>query len=150
METRIHEFIRDHHVLTLATCSGEGPWVCSCFYAWVEEEGCFVFTSDKNTRHIQEIEKDSRVAGTVHLETETVGKIRGVQFIGRVFEPLGTGKKKYRKIYLKRFPYAILVKTPLWILRVESLKMTDNRLGFGKKLFWERDKDAGVGEPVTV
>lgn len=148
METRIHDFIREHHVLSLATGSGEGPWVCSCFYAWVEEEGCFIFTSDKNTRHILDIEKDRRAAGAVHLETEAVGKIRGVQFSGRVYEPLGAGKKKYRKVYLKRFPYAVLVQSTVWVLRVETLKMTDNRLGFGKKLIWEREKDATIKEPV--
>ena len=39
---------------------------------------------------------------------------------------------------LKKFPYAVLMKTTLWILEIEYIKMTDNRLGFGKKLIWEK------------
>jgi hypothetical protein len=30
------------------------------------------------------------------------------------------------------------MNTTLWKLRVDYAKMTDNRLGFGKKLIWER------------
>jgi uncharacterized protein YhbP (UPF0306 family) len=30
--------------------------------------------------------------------------------------------------------------TTLWILSIDYLKMTDNRLGFGKKLLWEKVK----------
>ena len=43
-----------------------------------------------------------------------------------------------RHSYLKRFPYAALMKTSLWILELERVKFTDNRLGFGNKLHWER------------
>ena len=45
----------------------------------------------------------------------------------------------YRKAhtsYLKRFPFAILSNTKLWTIRLIGIKMTDNRLGFGKKLYW--------------
>jgi uncharacterized protein YhbP (UPF0306 family) len=45
---------------------------------------------------------------------------------------------KLKKAYLKRFPYAIFANTNLWILKINYLKMTDNRLGFGKKLIWQK------------
>jgi uncharacterized protein len=35
-----------------------------------------------------------------------------------------------------RFPVAALMDTRLWIVRLTFIKMTDNRLGFGKKLIW--------------
>jgi len=43
-----------------------------------------------------------------------------------------------RKAYLKRFPFALALKLDLWILHIDYIKMTDNRLGFGKKLEWRR------------
>jgi uncharacterized protein YhbP (UPF0306 family) len=45
---------------------------------------------------------------------------------------------KAKSAYLKRFPYAALMNTSLWIVDVSYIKMTDNRMGFGKKLIWEK------------
>lgn len=138
-ESRITDFIRQHHVLTLATSINNQPWCANCFYAWIEEESAFVFTSDSGTKHIKDLSEGNIVAGTVVLETEAVGKIRGIQFRGQLSEPEEDLVKISKKIYLKRFPFAILMKTKLWILKVDYMKMTDNRLGFGKKLIWERN-----------
>jgi uncharacterized protein YhbP (UPF0306 family) len=44
-----------------------------------------------------------------------------------------------RAAYLKRFPYAIATKLDLWVLELEYVKMTDNRLGFGTKLEWRKE-----------
>ena len=137
-EKRITDFIQEHHVLTLATCSEEKPWCANCFYIYLPEENCFVFTSDENTRHAGEAEKNPEVAGSIVLETETVGKIQGIQFSGAMGRPAKDLKLKAKKLYLKRFPYAILMKTTLWVLYPDYIKMTDNRLGFGKKLIWEK------------
>ncbi len=136
-EKRVVEFINQHHVLTLATCVENNPWCANCFYIYLEEENCFVFTSDDNTRHVQDVLTNSTVAGSVVLETNTVGKIRGIQFRGIMERPGKELLKKAKKAYLKRFPYAVLMKTSLWIVTPNYIKMTDNRLGFGKKLIWE-------------
>ena len=53
-------------------------------------------------------------------------------------EPKEQLLKKCRKKYLKRFPYAVLMKTQLWIVELTFVKFTDNRLGFGKKIIWEK------------
>jgi uncharacterized protein YhbP (UPF0306 family) len=71
------------------------------------------------------------------LETKTIGKIQGTQIIGEIEEAEGERLKNAKKAYLKEFPYAILKSTKLWILNISYIKMTDNRLGFGKKLIWE-------------
>ncbi|MCF8378861.1 MAG: pyridoxamine 5'-phosphate oxidase family protein [Bacteroidales bacterium] len=140
LNPRITEFLHKHHVLTLATCSDNLPWCANCFYVWIEEEAGFVFTSDDTTKHIQDLLQGNNVAGSVVLETETIGKIRGIQFRGRLSKPEGELAKRSKKSYLKRFPYAMLMQTNIWLLEVDYIKMTDNRLGFGKKLIWERGK----------
>jgi uncharacterized protein YhbP (UPF0306 family) len=96
------------------------------------------FTSDKNTRHIIEAIVNPVVAGSIVLETETVGKIQGLQFCGKMIEPSGKLKSKAITAYIKRFPYAILSNTPVLLIEVTYTKFTDNRLGFGKKLIWEK------------
>lgn len=137
-EKRIVEFIGQHHVLTLATSNNNQAWCANCFYTYLEKENCFVFTSDDTTKHIQDVNENNLVAGSVVLETSTVGKIRGIQFRGTMEKPTDELEKTAKKAYLKKFPFAVLMKTSLWVLHPDYIKMTDNRLGFGKKLIWEK------------
>lgn len=137
-EQRVIDFIKEHHVLTLATSINNQPYCANCFYAYLEDENAFVFTSDMDTRHIKDALEQNYVAGSVVLETKVVGKIQGIQFNGNLYKPENELLKKAKKSYLKRFPVAALMKTTLWVLDLTFIKMTDNRLGFGKKLIWEK------------
>jgi uncharacterized protein len=138
IETRIIKFFRKHHVLTVATSSGQEPWCANCFYVYLEEENSLVFTTDTDTRHGKEFLENPLVAGSVVLETMRLGKIQGIQFQGVVSVPEGELLSKAKWAYLKKFPPAVLMDTHLWILKLTLIKMTDNRLGFGKKLIWEK------------
>lgn len=162
---KISDFLRKHHLATLATSSNNTPWVAHCFYAFLEKEMCLVFTTDSKTRHGKEMIENSQVSVGIAWETKIVGQIRGAQCSGQVlkvekskgengkmvkgdlftplpFHPFTLSPFSLfpaaKAAYLKRFPYAVLMKTELWILVIDSIKYTDNRLGFGKKLFWER------------
>ncbi len=136
VDERIVRFFRKHHVLTIATSVNNEPWCASCFYAYLPDENTLVFTSDLKTRHGKEFSKNQTVAGTVVLETNIIGKIRGIQFQGLVSEPAGEMAEKSKTVYLKRFPVAMLMETHLWMVKLTFIKYTDNRLGFGKKLIW--------------
>lgn len=136
VDSRIIKFFRKHHVLTISTAEDNEPWCANCFYVYLEEENALVFTTDSDTRHGKEFVKNPIVAGSVVLETMVIGRIRGIQFQGVVSEPDGEMLSKAKRAYLKRFPPAVLMDTHLWIVRLTLIKMTDNRLGFGKKLLW--------------
>ena len=145
MEERIEEFIGEHHLLTFAAAGGADIWCASAFYAWCPKEQAFIITSDGSTRHIRlALESgNGEIAGNIALETESVGLIRGLQFKARLIQAGDGGFfGKYRTLYLKRFPYAVLKGGEVWILKVMEAKFTDNRLCFGKKLYWRRgDED---------
>ncbi|MDR1583707.1 MAG: pyridoxamine 5'-phosphate oxidase family protein [Prevotellaceae bacterium] len=138
-ESYVIEFIKKHHVLTLATCLDSIPYCSNMFYTLLEKEFCLVFTSGKETRHIIETLQNPVVAGSIVLETETVGKIQGLQFCGKMMEVSGKLKTKAITAYLKRFPYAVLSGTPVWVVEITYTKFTDNRLGFGKKIIWTKN-----------
>jgi len=140
-DARIIEFIKDHHVLTIATVANSRPWCSHCFYAFDENEMCLIFTSDSDTRHSIEWSENEHVAGGIVLETSIVGKIQGIQFQGIMSEPNGDLKSKVQLVYLKRFPFAVLMNTQLWVIHLNFIKMTDNRLGFGKKIIWKREEE---------
>lgn len=139
-DERIIKFIHKHHVLTLATSCKGIPYCSNCFYTYSEDDNVFIFSSDRDTKHIQDLQCGNYVAASVVLETNTVGKIQGLQINGTLSEPTGELAKKAKKHYLKRFPFARLMETTLWTLRPDYIKMTDNRLGFGKKLIWENQE----------
>jgi uncharacterized protein len=138
VDRRVVKFLRKHHVLTIATTVENEPWCASCFYVYLEEENALVFTTDIDTRHGKEFLKNPLVAGSVVLETLIVSKIRGIQFQGIISEPGGELLSKAKWAYLKKFPPAVLMNTHLWIVNLTLIKMTDNRLGFGKKLIWNK------------
>jgi hypothetical protein len=137
IDKRIIKFFRKHHVLTIATSVNNEPWCANCYYVYLEDENSLIFTTDKSTRHGEEFLKNPLVAGSVVLETMVIGKIRGIQFQGIVAEAEGEMLKKATRAYIKRFPVAALMDTHLWVVKLTGIKMTDNRLGFGKKLIWK-------------
>ena len=138
IDKRIQKFIQEHHILTIATSNNNNPYCATCFYIFLEDLNMFVFTSDENTKHINDIKKQKSVAGAIALETKIIGKIRGIQFTGIIKKLKGEEQKTAKRAYLKAFPYAILMQTHLWGVEVDFIKMTDNRLGFGKKIIWKK------------
>ena len=131
---KITSFLTKHHVLTLATTDGSELSACSLFYAYSMKENSFVVASSDDTLHIHNIEKNNHIAGNILLETKTIGKIQGVQFRG-VFVALNDSG--LHDLYFENFPYAKIMNPKLWKIKVEYFKMTDNSLGFGKKIIWQ-------------
>jgi uncharacterized protein len=132
---KIIHFFEEHHVLTLATTVDNQPYCANCFYVF-DGDHSLIFASEHKTKHIQDAVANPLVAASIVLETCTVGKIQGIQLCGRLIELSGEELSHAKKKYLKAFPYAVLKQTPLWALKLSYAKMTDNRLGFGKKLIW--------------
>jgi uncharacterized protein YhbP (UPF0306 family) len=138
LDPKIVEFIKEHHVLTLATSRNNEPYCANCFYAYIESKNVFVFTSDLETKHVKDFEFQNKVAASIVLETSIIGKIQGLQITGKVELPKEIEKSEIQKAYLKKYPFAVIMKTHLWVLTPDFYKFTDNRLGFGKKVFWQK------------
>ena len=137
IDERITKFIRKHHVLTLATVGGDNlPYVANCFYAYDTKRGKIIFTSDLTTRHGKEMELQPRVALSIVRETRIVGCVEGIQIEGIAKR----GSEEARTSYIKRFPYAAVAPLTLWGVTPTMMKLTDNKLGFGKKLIWQSEE----------
>jgi uncharacterized protein YhbP (UPF0306 family) len=138
LDERVVRFLKKHHVLTLATVAEGQAHCANLFYAWMEPEQAFVFTSSLTTKHAADALANSEVAGSVVLESRTVGKLQGLQLRGVMYRPTGEALRRAKARYLKRFPYAAVADLELWLLELRWAKMTDNTLGFGQKIIWER------------
>ncbi|MBQ5701451.1 MAG: pyridoxamine 5'-phosphate oxidase family protein [Alistipes sp.] len=134
-EKKITSFIARHHVLTLATATADGmPYCAACFYAYDKERNVIVFTTDDTTTHGQQMIANANVACAINLETRVVGKVQGLQVCGVVRR----GDEQDKSTYIKRFPYAAVAPLNIWAIEPSFMKLTDNTLGFGKKLIWKR------------
>lgn len=140
VDKRIIEFINEHHVLTIATSIDNKPYCANCFYVYSEKDNKLIFTSDIDTKHGSDFLINPYVAGSIVLETKTIGKIQGIQFNGIIQKLKDKELKEAKKLYLNNFPYAVIMKTTLWAVELDFIKMTHNILGFGKKLIWQKDE----------
>ena len=131
---KIRNFIGEHHVMSLSTTDFKEISTCSLFYAYDKGSNSFVVASSEDTTHILHVKKNPNISGNILLETKEVGRIQGLQFRGEFIRLVD---KDLKKLYFKTFPYAIALLPKLWQIKVNYFKMTDNRLGFGKKLIWQ-------------
>ncbi len=138
MDKKITNYIADNKVLTMATVLGNVPYCANCFYVFDEKNKLLIFLSDSKTRHISEALKNNNVAGTINSAIKTIAKLQGIQFTGKFINPNEQQTQDFYKKYYQKFPFAKAKPSPIWGINLTSIKMTDNTLGFGKKLKWER------------
>jgi uncharacterized protein len=138
MEERIAKFIVSHRLLTLATTEGHLPFCCNVFYVFHPEKRNFYFMSSSETKHVQDAITQPMVAGTIVSGDVNIANIQGIQFTGRFFQPKGDEFDNGSILYMKKFPLAHFISSSLWTIEPDFIKMTDNTLGFGKKILWHR------------
>ncbi len=137
---KVEVFLSKHHLLSLATSAKNVPQSASLFYTYDVKRVAFIVASDTKTEHIQNVLANDNVSGTVALETDEVGKIEGIQFRAKM--QMITHKEGV--LYFKAFPFAKVMNPQLWFIELIDIKLTDNRLGFGKKLYWQRENEMEV------
>lgn len=138
MDKRIRDFIIEQKVLTIATSVNNQPYCASCFYAFDAENVMLIFSSEDTTKHIADACKNNMISGTINKENKTVAKIQGIQFQGEFIRPEKDQSIKFYEIYYKKYPFARAKPAPIWAIHLDWIKMTDNTLGFGSKLIWEK------------
>lgn len=141
-------FLREHHVMTLATQGAEGPWAAAVFYAEHEVDAGgirLVFLSSPTSRHGRALAQDARVAATIQRDYSEWPPIRGVQLEGDVRALEGDDETRGRALYGAKYPsVAHLARAPAAIVRalakvrwyeiaVRRLYLIDNSLGFGHR-----------------
>ncbi|MRJ02536.1 MAG: hypothetical protein C6I05_03710 [Epsilonproteobacteria bacterium] len=137
MDSTIIAFLEENHIFSLAVRGRGTVYAATCFYLFDRREEALIFASDPSTYHMELSAEEPEVAGTIHNCSRTLHSIRGVQFRGVVER----GDERERNLYLEAFPVALLLNPTIWSLRLHWIKMTDNTLGFGRKIIWTRQSD---------
>lgn len=141
METlaAINRWLAKQHVVTWCVANRGELWCANAFYFYDPHAVAFYVLSEDQTRHGQMTGLKAQVAGTVNGQPKTVALIRGVQFAGEIRRLDEEESAAPRAQYNRRFPVARVLSAPMWEIRLNEVKFTDNTLGFGKKLHWVRE-----------
>jgi uncharacterized protein YhbP (UPF0306 family) len=134
----IASFFKAQTVFTLATSVQDQPYCSTCFYAYSEEHNMLVFKSSEQTDHIKQALMNNLVSGSVLPDKLQRGKIKGIQFKGKLVEPESQRLSDLKKTYYTKYPFALAMGGEVWTIELSWIKFTDNTLGFGKKIKWER------------
>jgi len=134
-------YLKKQHVLSMCVGDAQSLWSANCFYALNEAEMTMYMLTDHSTRHGTLLAQYHRVAGTISDQTITVSLIKGAQYSGEMMVLSGAAADEARRLYTSRFPLAKIASTPIWQLRLDEIKLTNNKLGFGTKLSWVRETD---------
>jgi uncharacterized protein len=140
MNPSIIRFIQKQKTATVS-CVNElcEPYCFSCFYYFNPDKQLLYFKSSASVYHSKLILERPRVAGTILPDKLNVLAIKGIQFTGVVLNAFDALCSDATEQYHKKFPFAKAMPGEVWTIQVNSIKMTDNTLSFGKKLTWERN-----------
>ncbi len=130
IDKNIVSFIKEHHLLSCSLAYKDKTYSFSAFYIFTEDTKRFIISSKEETLHVKLLKKNPNVSGIIHLETKTVGKIQGLQYVGKIEE----ANDKEKREYLLAYPYASILNPTYYRIIIKYIKYTDNRLGFGTKL----------------
>ncbi len=150
---KVLRYLRSHHVLTLATTCDGLPQAAALFYV-ADTRGEIYFLSAPQSRHSQNLQRDDRVAVTIHGEPAHWRDIRGLQIEGKA-QPVTNRREREEALqrYLVRFPelldepqpddavgrtmQAALRQATLYRVEPTWIRWIDNAQGFGQKEEWE-------------
>lgn len=147
---RALDYLRSHHVMTLATQGADGPWAASVFYA--ADGFTLYFLSSPTSRHSANVASNPRVAVTVQEDYADWPQIKGVQAEGVVAELSRDEEALVRRLYGEKYPVVgKLAQAPAVIVQAmtkvrwyrfvpDRLYFIDNAAGFG-----QRDEVIGRG-----
>ncbi|HEY4799604.1 MAG TPA: pyridoxamine 5'-phosphate oxidase family protein [Bacteroidia bacterium] len=138
VDKRVVSFFHSSTNLTLATCVNNIPYCANCFYAYDESKNYLVFKSDPETNHIRQAIKNNQVAGTILPDKLEKAKIKGIQFNGNFIDWKKEDMESLKNVYYKKYPFARAFSGEMWGIELTYIKMTDNTLGFGKKIEWKK------------
>lgn len=133
----ISSFISSNQVATICCMDGNNPYCFNSFYHFEEQRGLLLFKSSAEAYHSGLLINDHQVAGSILPGSINFSALQGIQFWGTILSDLP--ENELGAMYHARFPFAKNIPGIIYCLRMDRIKMTDNSLGFGKKLSWRAE-----------
>jgi uncharacterized protein YhbP (UPF0306 family) len=139
MNEKINSFIEENTCASIACLDSNGhPYCFSCFYAVDTKEGLLFFKSSSDSNHAAFLTSNPIIAGTILPDKLNKLQVKGIQFEGTILHVDDELAKNASLQYYKSNPMAMAMSGEIWTVKIIRIKYTDNSLGFGKKIIWER------------
>jgi uncharacterized protein YhbP (UPF0306 family) len=139
MKKEIANFIKDNKIATIACVDGlNRPYCFNCFYVYDDRNHLLFFKSSLNTQHAKFLSNNPAISGTILPDKIDFMALKGIQFTGKIVANRYPNSINPEVYYHKKMPFALSKPGHVWFVELETIKMTDNTLLFGKKLSWER------------
>jgi uncharacterized protein YhbP (UPF0306 family) len=143
LRARVISYLRERHVMTLASHGDDGVWAAAVFYA---NDGFEIyFLSSPGSRHCQNLARNPRASAAVHEDYADWKEIKGIQMEGIASVLAGEEAEQARRLYGAKFPVVgnleqapaliveALAKVRWYKLIPERLYFIDNSAGFGHR-----------------
>ena len=145
----IQSFLNEHNTISVATTDNQELSSATVFYVSDEKLNIF-FISFPDSRHIQHILKNAKVAATINEDVKDWLEISGLQLKGKVHKVTEQDQEFVLDIYKKKFSYIeTLLRAPktdderkiadqfraisVYRLIPDWVRLIDNASGFGAK-----------------
>ena len=125
--------------LTLADDADDVPHCSSLFYVYCDRS-----LRDFGWVHVGQLQRNARVGGGGFWRRSS-SKVQGLQVRLVITVPAARNLRQLKKPICLCFPYAAAMDLEMWAIASYYLKLTDNRLGFGKTI-WEADCNEKIGK----
>jgi uncharacterized protein YhbP (UPF0306 family) len=138
MASAISLFLSTNKVITLSTCAANHSHSAICFYSYDKATNSLLIKSSEKTKHVENGLLNPESSGTILPNIQSIAKIQGIQFTALFQKTTANEESRISSLYYKTYPMALAIKGTIWVLKLLTIKLTDNTLGFGKKHYWER------------
>jgi uncharacterized protein YhbP (UPF0306 family) len=139
MNEHFNSFLEENTCASFACIDAQGkPYCFTCFYAVDIKQGLLFFKSSNDSNHAGFLLNNQNLAGTILPDKLNKLQVKGIQFEGTVLAFDDVLAKSAGLHYYKTNPMAIAMPGEIWTVLLNRIKYTDNTLGFGKKIIWER------------
>ena len=140
MNENIIQFIQQQTCATVSCVDEQRrPYCFTCFYAFNSEEGLLYFKTAVDSHHSLLMKKNPFVAGTILPDKLNPLQVKGLQFEGILLDECHTLCRYASGAYYRKHMMAIAIRGDIRVIQINSIKMTDSTMGFGKKITWQRD-----------
>lgn len=136
--TSIRNFISVNKIAAICCTDGNIPYCFHCFYVFDPDNYLLFFKSSAETWHSKLLSENAAVAGSILPQKIEFLALKGIQFTGTVLYSGIPDQIKPEVFYHKRLPLGLTKPGHVFCIQLESIKMTDNSLVFGKKFLWNK------------
>jgi len=140
MNDDIISFLQAQTCATICCLDDAGnPYCFNCYYLFNKDKGLLYFKSSAGANHTEMLAKHPVIAGTILPDKLNKLVTKGIQLQGEILAPAHLLAKDAYLRYHTKFAVALAMKGEVFTISINSIKLTDSSLGFGKKINWIRE-----------